>query len=364
MEEIAKNGTSPAYFYSAEEAITVGSDWLDTIWDNARTEIRLKKAKEGLLVIDEIQKINAWSECVKKNWDADTAAKFPLKLIILGSSRLLLQQGLSESLLGRFELLFMGHWSLPEMKAAFNFTPEQYVWFGGYPGAAALVSEEDRFKNYVVNSIIEPSLNRDIFMLEQINKPALLRQLFDLAVSYSAQILSYNKMLGQLADAGNTTTLARYTTLLDQAGLVAGLNQYSAKPLRVKLSSPKFLVHNTALFSAVQSETFEDGFIDSAKWGRHVESAVGAYLINQVNANPGAALYYWREKNTEVDFVLKWGKDLLALEVKSVPGKMNPENLVLFKKHFPAGKTLLVGESGLSYREFLTLPLGQIFKAL
>jgi predicted AAA+ superfamily ATPase len=248
------------------------------------------------------------------------------------------------------------------MESAFGFTPEQYVWFGGYPGTADLIQDEGRFKNFVQNSIIEPSLNRDILMLTRVSKPALLRQLFELGVSYSSQIVSYNKILGQLDGAGNTTTLAHYTTLLDQCGLMAGLNKYSLKPIKTKLSSPKFQVHNTALLSALQTENFEQTFEDSAKWGRLVESAVGSYLLNQVNANPGLAVYYWREKDLEVDFVLKQGGQVLAIEVKSSSSRSEPANLTAFKKLFPGSKTLLVGESGLSCQEFLKLPIAELFR--
>jgi predicted AAA+ superfamily ATPase len=350
-------------FYSADGAGATDSVWLDSNWDNFRTELRLNKAKEGVMVIDEIQKISGWSETVKKNWDEDSRKKIPIKLIILGSSRLLLQEGLSESLLGRYELNYLGHWSLTEMEGAFGLSMEEYVWFGGFPGSAALIREEARFKNYILNSIIEPSISRDILMLTRVSKPALLRQLFELGTAYSAQILSFNKILGSLQDAGNTTTLSRYMLLLDQAGLLAGLQKYGNKPVLLKASIPKFQVHNTALFSVLRTETFKDAQLDRKLWGRVSESAVGSYLINQTRENAGYALYYWRENNDEVDFVVKRGTTILALEIKSGhAGKV--ENLPLFKKLFPSAKTLLVGGQGFDYEEFLRTPVQDLFDAV
>jgi len=350
-----------SYFYSADDTTEAGSVWIDQIWETTRIQMQLKKAKEAVLFIDEIQKINNWSECVKKNWDKDTANDLQLKLIILGSSRLLLEDGLSESLLGRFEMNYLGHWKFSEMKEAFSFSAQQYIWFGSYPGAADLINDENRFKNYIRNSVIEPSLNRDILLTTKISKPALLRQLFEISTQYSAQILSFNKMLGQLSDAGNTTTLARYLTLLGQSGLIAGLNKYSQKPIIEKLSIPKLQVYNTALTTALRTESFAEAISNPVFWGHILESSVGAYLINQADEFPDIKLYYWREKNAEMDFVVKYGKKIFGIEVKSNTEKINAISRETFSACFPGSRLILVGDSGISYEEFMLTPLPELF---
>ncbi|MCL2806174.1 MAG: ATP-binding protein [Treponema sp.] len=344
-------------FCSADDTAEVGSVWIDQIWESLRVQMQLKNAKEAVLFIDEIQKINNWSECVKKNWDKDTADNRKLKLIILGSSRLLLEDGLSESLLGRFEMNYLGHWTFAEMKKAFSFSAQQYVWYGSYPGATELIKNENRFKNYIRNSVVEPSLNRDIILTTKISKPALLRQLFEIGTQYSAHILSFNKMLGQLSDAGNTTTLARYLNLLGQAGLIAGLNKYSTKLIVEKLSIPKLQVYNTALISALRTESFEEALGDPMFWGHMLESSVGAYLINQANEHPDIKLYYWREKNAEMDFVVKYGKKIFGIEVKSNTEKINTISREEFSACFPGARLILVGKSGISFEEFMLTPL-------
>jgi predicted AAA+ superfamily ATPase len=349
-------------FHSADDTAKAGSVWIDQIWEALRLRMQINKVKEAVLFIDEVQKIHNWSECVKKNWDRDSASGLKLKLVILGSSRLLLEDGLSESLLGRFEINFLGHWSYAEMKKAFSFTPQQYIWFGGYPGAAELIKNENRFKNYIRNSVAEASLGRDIIMTTKISKPALLRQLFEIGTQYSGQILSFNKMLGQLNDAGNTTTLARYLTLLGQAGLIAGLNKYSGKPLVEKLSIQKLQVYNTALISGLRPEFFIDAYGDPVLWGHLVESSVGAYLINQTNEYPNIKLFYWREKNAEMDFVLSYGKKILGIEVKSNTEKISAINRGKFLSCFSNARLILVGDSGIPFEEFTRIPLPELFK--
>jgi predicted AAA+ superfamily ATPase len=272
--------------------------------------------------------------------------------------------GLSESLLGRFELSYIGHWSLEEMKMAFGFSSEMYQWFGGYPGAAGFVHDERRFKKYIRNAIVEPTMLRDILMTAKIEKPALLRQLFDVGTTYSAQIMSYNKMLGQLQDAGNTTTLARYIKLLEQGGLLSGLNKYNNKEIETKGTIPKFQIHNTALLSAMKPIFFEDAIKDPAGWGSVFESSVGAYLINQVIKNPNAALYYWREKNAEVDYVVVYGDKILGIEVKSGGKGITEAGAESFRKNFPNANLILVGKHGIPYDLFMKTELPELFAGL
>jgi predicted AAA+ superfamily ATPase len=349
-------------YYSLDAVTGADGAWLDMVWENMRIAMRDQGETEGLLILDEIQKISNWSEYVKKNWDEDTRSGIKLKIILSGSSRLLLQQGLGESLMGRFELNYLGHWSYREMHTAFGLTPEQYVWFGGYPGAAALIHDEPRFKDYVLNAIIESSISKDVLSLTRINKPALLRNLFEFAAVYSSQILSYTKMLGQLSETGNTTTLSFYLQLLDQAGLAAGLDVYSPKLVKTRAASPKLQVHNTALIAAEQQTMlFNDVLNDPVYWGRLVESAVGAHLLGEISKKRSVKLYYWRDGNVEIDFVLKSGEAVIGIEVKSKIAERAPHNLQVFQERFPGARTILVGGDGLTWQKFLTMSIEQIF---
>ena len=343
---------------SADAIGAYNTYWLEQQWEIARIKLAQNGGKEFLLVVDEIQKIDNWSEIVKSLWDQDTSNHIPLKLVVLGSSRLLIKQGLTESLAGRFETTFMSHWSYSEMHAAFGWNEQQYVYFGGYPGAASLVSDEQRWKQYVRESLIETSISKDILMLTRVDKPALMKRLFELSCNYSGQILSYNKMLGQLKDAGNSTTLSHYLSLLSTAGLVTGIEKYSNNIIRKKSSSPKFQVYNTALISAQSNTSFEEVMGNPAIWGRLVESAVGAHLLNQ-SVSGDFALSYWREGNDEVDFVIDQ-KQLIGIEVKSGTTQ-NTSGMAAFKKKFNPDKILLIGNTGLTWQAFLQIKSGELF---
>jgi len=311
------------------------------------------------LVIDEIQKIPDWSEKVKALWDQDNNTGIQLKVVILGSSRLLLQQGLTESLAGRFEKIYMGHWSFDEMSQAFGWNAEQYVWFGGYPGSAILIDDEKRWRSYVSDALIETSISKDILLLTRIDKPALMRRLFELGCLYSSQILAYTKMLGQLQDAKNTTTLSHYLHLLETAGLLSGIEKYSPNLIRQRSSSPKFLVHNTALISAQRGISFEEGIQDPKLWGRMVESSVGAHLINK-SYTEKFNVYYWKHDNHEIDFVLETNGKAVAIEVKSNDDSID-KNIKAFHHYFKDLKIILVGEKGLPWQEFLKMELIDLF---
>jgi predicted AAA+ superfamily ATPase len=256
------------------------------------------------------------SETVKRLWDEDTRARRVLRVVLLGSAPLLVTQGLTESLAGRFELLPLPHWSFAEMRAAFGWSLDEYLFFGGYPGATPLIGEPARWARYIADSLIETSIARDVLLLTRVDKPALLRRLFELACCYSGQVLSYTKMLGQLQDAGNTTTLAHYLDLLAGAGMVRGLPKFAGDAARRRGSSPKLQVMNNALMTAVSGRTLEEARADREFWGRLTESAVGAHLVN-AEATGAGAVSYWREGNHEVDFVVQSGRRLTAIEVKS-----------------------------------------------
>lgn len=351
--QVLEQSNQPFHYVSADAVAQLGEAWLEQQWETARQKWRVSSAPSFIFGVDEIQKISNWSEIVKANWDKDTREKTPVKLLLLGSSRLLLQQGLTESLAGRFELIYMGHWSLSEMESAFGFSPAQFAWFGGYPGAAELVSDETRWKKYIRDALIEPSILRDVLSLTRVDKPILLRRLFEFGCTFSGQILSYNKMLGQLQDAGNTTTLATYLELLESAGLLGGLEKFAADKIRQRLSSPKFQVHNSALISAQLPESFEEITANSEKWGRIIESAVGAHLINHARQS-GFEVFYWREGNDEIDFVLKIRGKIIGIEVKS--GVMHGAGgMEVFRKKFNPDKMLLIAPSALPWEEFLKI---------
>ena len=347
-------------FYAVADDISgIGQAWIELQWETARQQFSASGADSFVLVIDEIQKIPGWSETVKKLWDADSREQVKLHVILLGSSRLLLQTGMTESLAGRFETTYIGHWSLAEMQEAFGWSAEQYAWFGGFPGAASLIADEARWKNYISNSLAETSISKDILMMSRVDKPALMRRLFDLGCSYSGQMLSFNKILGQLLDAGNTTTLSHYLSLLDSAGLLGGLEKFSKDQARKRSSSPKFQVHNTAFMSALQPYDFQMIFDDKEKWGRIVESAVGAHLIN-IAYMQGYSLFYWREGNYEVDFVLEHKGRIIAMEVKS-GHTIRTAGLVQFRKHYPDSKIMLVGKGGIPWEDFLKMNPLELF---
>lgn len=343
----------PSQYISADAAGPQGAIWIEKHWEAARQTLIAEGSGDLILVIDEIQKLDNWSETVKKLWDEDTWNKIPLKLIISGSSRLLLQKGLTESLGGRFEVIHMGHWTLQEMEEAFGWSPEQYVFYGGYPGSAAIVEDEMRWKRYLTDAIVETSISRDILMLTRVDKPALLRRLFEMGVRHSGMELSYNKMLGQLQDAGNTTTLSHYLTLLGSAGLLSGIEKYSGSIARQRSSSPKFMVHNTALMSSSDTDSFGGIRKHPEKWGRYVESAVGAHLLDGYSKGY-YSLFYWRKGNMEVDFVLVHGDKILALEVKSGAAD-DRSGLAAFRKEYPHAAVMLVGERGIPWHKFLRM---------
>jgi len=346
-------------FESADAVLNSNTAWLSQVWESARLQMKLTKTSDFLLVIDEIQKIDNWSEMVKRQWDKDSLDGLNLKVVLLGSSRLLLQKGLSDSLAGRFETFHMGHWSFAEMEAAFGWNIEQYIYFGGYPGSAQLVKDENRWKEYIKDSLIETSISKDILMLTRVEKPALLRKLFELGSLYSGQILSYSKIVGQLQDAGNTTTIANYLKMLSNCGLLGGVEKFAGDVIRKRSSSPKFQVYNNALLTAQWSDSFIDIALNPKVWGRLVESSVGAHLINNAiygNYN----LYYWRERNEEVDFILEKSGKIICIEVKS---GMRSENtgMSAFAKIYHPDKMLLVGTSGIPYAEFLKITPDLLF---
>jgi predicted AAA+ superfamily ATPase len=345
----------PAHYASADEPTLRGDrTWLEQQWDIAR--LKAAEGKSGaLLVLDEIQKITDWPNVVKLLWDADSHSGVALKVVLLGSAPLLIQRGLTESLAGRFEIIPVPHWSFGEMREGFGYTLEQYVFFGAYPGAAGLIEDPQRWRRYIVDSLIETTISRDILSLNRVDKPALLRRMFLLGCAYSGQILSYQKMLGQLTDAGNTTTLAHYLDLLQGAGMLTGLSKYSQGQVRQRASSPKLQVLNTALMTAQDQRSLAEARGEGDYWGRLVESAIGAHLCNS-SFGTNITVTYWRERNEEVDFILTHGKTVVAIEVKSGGRRESLPGLKAFALQFKPKRQLLVGGQGIPLDEFLSQP--------
>ncbi len=355
LDELDAGGARPADAASAFRLPREpDTEWLVRTWQQARQEA--DASPKGLvLVLDEIQTIPQWSSTVKGLWDADRSANRQMHVVLLGSAPLRVQSGLTESLAGRFERVRVNHWSFEEMADAFSFDLAEYVYFGGYPGGAQFIRDEARWKDYVLGALVAPNVRKDILAMTRVDKPALLTQLFELGAEYSGQVLPYVKMLGQLQDAGNATTLARYLDLLSTADLLTGIPKYSGSARRVRRSSPKLHVLNTALMTAGSTYSFDEARADRSFWGRIVESAVGAHILN--TASGYIRTHYWREKSLEVDFVLRRGPRMIAIEVKSGQRARRLRGLEAFKQKFQGAHTMLVGEGGTPIEEFLTKPV-------
>lgn len=359
MDQVLAECPLPNYLYNADGVDENDSDWIRRVWESARAQMDTRRQTEAVLVIDEIQKIKNWSGIVKREWDADIRNRRQLKLFLLGSSRLMLRKGLTESLAGRFELMRLGHWTWQEMADAFGWTLDDWIYYGGFPGTTSLIKDMRRWKKYVRESLVAPAIEKDVIMTSNIYKPALMKQLFELGCSYSAEMLSLTKALGQLQDAGNVTTLSSYLNILDECNLLAGLQKFAHDEARRYQSVPKFQVYNNALLTAYRGTTYEKDRTDPRVWGRWVESAVGAYLLG--GAEEGDyKVYYWHERSDEVDYILVKQGEVLALEVKSGRRGMN-SGLPNFCKRFQPQKALVIGTDGIPFTEFFKLKIEDLF---
>ena len=359
VKQVLQEISVPSMFFNADAIAHDDNAWIASRWEDARARMRFSGSPEFLLVFDEIHKIDNWSEQVKKEWDADTFNDVNMKVVLLGSSRLLLKKGLSESLAGRFELFPMGHWTYKEMNEAFGWDINQYVYFGGYPGSASYLPNENRWRKYVRDSIIAPAIEKDVLQTTYIYKPALMHQLFRLGCAYSAELLSYNKMLGQLQDAGNATTLVNYLEVLGESKLLIGLQKYAVDKSRKYRSIPKLQVFNNALLTAMtDGMTYEKAYTHPTLWGRWVESTVGCYLLDKADELE-CQLYYWRESDEEVDFVVARGESLVAIEVKSGRRQHNT-GLSTFRNMYHPQCSLVVGGEAMPLEQFFTGDLSNL----
>lgn len=352
----------PFDFFAADGVNRFDSSWIPNKWQQVRMRMDIHSEQEHILIIDEVQKIRGWSEQVKKEWDEDSRNHRNLKVILLGSSRLLLQKGLEESLEGRFETIKMGYWDWQEMHEAFGFSMDEYVYFGGFPGLAPDIQDEDRWRNLMEDSIISSILTRDILEIEEIRNPALLRQVFELACIESAKELSLTKMQGTM-NSGTVPTIKNYLDILNKSMTVQPLQNYSASRIREKLSVPKMQVFNNAFRNRFGSFSFDEARVDPAEWGRLVESAVGAHLANRAMTDD-YELFYWRnERRQECDYVLRKGQALVAIEVKS--GSVDKTvGFEKFKEQFADKVTaaFIVGPQALPLEDFFMMDLKSLFK--
>ncbi len=349
--QIAQKWEGPVVHASADQALPPGPEWIEAHWDQALRQAQQSK-QEALLVLDEVQKVRGWSEVVKWLWDKEGREQKGVQVIILGSSSLLIQQGLTESLTGRFFLYHCTHWGYPEMSKAFGWNLDRWIFYGGYPGAAPMIDQPSVWRKYITDALIETVLAKDVLQLQTVAKPALLRNLFLLAAVHPAQILSYNKMLGQLQDAGNTTTLAHYLRLLETAFLISGLEAFKSGKQMKRGSSPKLVIWNSALINAIVGHDFKKAREDFSWWGRLVENAVGAHLVSQLNRF-SHALFYWRNRGAEVDFVVKTPQHVWGIEVKSGKGQ-NVQGMSAFRAEYPKMKSLMIGPGHIEFEEFFT----------
>jgi predicted AAA+ superfamily ATPase len=352
VQQVVDSLGVPSRYASADEPTLRGQEWITQQWEAARLDV---SSLGAVLVIDEVQKAAGWAESVKRLWDEDTRTRTDLNVVLLGSAPLLVEQGLSESLAGRFEMIRLPHWSYAEMRDAFGFDVDRYIFYGGYPGAAPLIDEPERWRRYILDSLIETTVSRDVLLMTRVDKPALLRRLFELGCRYSGQVLSYTKMLGQLQDAGNTVTLAHYLDLLAGAGLVVGLPKYAGAAVRQRGSSPKLQVLNTALMTAQLGVGLDEARADGELWGRLVESAVGAHLANAAGIGD-LSLAWWREGDREVDFVVRRRRKVAAIEVKSGRHRVATVGLDAFARRFGPTRSIVVGQEGIALDRFLLEP--------
>jgi uncharacterized protein len=345
----------PTRYKAADDSLTASVEWLANEWRKARSAAF--ESGGGVLVIDEIQKVSHWSSKVKELWDEDTRNACPLKVVLSGSSSLLLQKRMEDSLMGRFEVLYSHHWNLVECAEAFGYSLDDFLYHGGYPGAATLKDDQQRWKRYLRTSIVNPTIDQDILAMERVEKPALMRALFALGAAYSAQELSYTKMIGQLQDAGNTTTVAHYLELLDRAGMVRGLQKFASDQARIRRSSPRLAVHDTSLMAYATGATRQMLLEDPQRRSHLVESAIGAFLIAQSVENGFDLFWYRTKEGKEVDFVVQKADAVAAIEVES--GRVRSlDGALAFLKSFPDAQALVIGKD-CSIEEFLcgTVPL-------
>lgn len=323
LKYLEENHIEQFHFYSADEIFNASANWILGIWSKARNE-------KKMLVIDEIQKCENWAAVIKKLWDEDKKNNKKFPCILLGSSSLEIQKGLTESLTGRFQLHKAFHWNFEESKNGYKLPFKEYLKIGGYPGSYQFKDKSD-WSKYVKQSIISTVIEKDILQYHTVKSPALFKQAFEIIMSYPAQEISYTKLLGQIQDRGNTELVKYYLSLYEGAFLVKVLEKYSGKKIIMKSSTPKILPLAPCLYYLEIQDEYK-----GEELGRVFELIVGAQLVRTEED-----LFYWREGDNEVDFVLKKGRKLYAIEVKS-GRKKSIHGLQKFQTKFSEAKLIMI----------------------
>lgn len=359
VKEALASSSIPWMYVCAEDLEVADGLWLRKLWEEIRQKAKESDRKEAVIVIDEVQRVDSWNETVKREWETDTFNKTNVKAILISSASHLIQKGLTESLVGKFESMLIPHWSYREMKEEFGWSPEEYMWFGGYPGGIKFMENESAWKRYIKTSVIDTSISKDILLQIRIDRPSLLRKLFETGSLHSSYVLSLTQVQEGLTERGNLSTLSNYLGLLESTFLMTGLDKYTGERNRKRSSKPKFQLFNNGLFSAQSDKTFHEAKSDPQLWGHVFESAVGTHLLNS-SYTEDFDLYYWFEKRMEVDFIVEKDNRMIVIEVKY--DKNAPETgLDLFTYKFDPKSIYTVGEGGIPIEEFLLMKPTDLF---
>jgi predicted AAA+ superfamily ATPase len=331
--EIAERERGAAIYAAADGPEAALPGFWERLWGEA--ESRASAVKRAVLLLDEIHLMPQWAARLKGEWDRARRRKVPIHVIATGSSALRLSSGSRESLAGRFERTVLTHWSASSLSDIFGVPRSEVsdlvVRRGTYPGAFQYSEDVGRWTAYVRDSILEPAIGRDILAIEAVRKPALLRQVFGVCASSPAQIVSLQKLQGQLQDSGALETIAHYLQLLEEAFLVVPLTKHSTRAARQRAAPPKLVTLNNALLAVVEPRGIPDASRDSARYGAWVENACIAYAWNS-----GQRVSYWREEPHEVDAVLEGSWGAFAVEVKTGPLTVSDlRGLGEFTRRFP-----------------------------
>jgi predicted AAA+ superfamily ATPase len=311
--ELAGEFGERAIYRAADVEEIAAPGWWAIQWDRA---MRLARTGPTLLLVDEIQTLPNWARRVKVAFDEVARERLPLQIVISGSAALSMTRGARNELAGRFELLTLRHWTAQDLIQAFGLTDDEaaevYVRFGAFPGELDRRMDYPRWREYILHAIIDPALNRDLLMLEPIQKPALLRQINSLAAAYPGEIISLQKLAAQLLEKGAPATIAHYLTVLEEAFLLAALHKYSDRELRLRASPPKLVPLSNAFLTAYADSVPPTTATDPVRWGRWLETACTAHAVNT-----GCRVAYWREEPYEVDLIVAGERGKWAIEIKS-----------------------------------------------
>ncbi len=320
--ELAERHGKVAIYAAADGPEAALPGFWERLW--SRAEGTASTEGRALVLLDEAHVLHDWAGHLKREWDRLRRGKLPVQVVATGSSALRLAHGSRESLAGRFERITLTHWSASSLAEVFGVPPTEackiLVEMGSYPGAFEFRKDSPRWSAYVRDAILEPAVGRDILALAAVRKPALLRQVFGVAASAPTQILSLQKIQGQLQDRGALETIAHYLALLEEAFLVATLQKHSTRPARQRSAPPKVVPLNNALLAVMDPRGIPDRTREPERWGVWVENACLAHAWNA-----GQRVNYWREEPLEVDGVLEGGWGAWAIEVKT--GRISASDL-------------------------------------